>query len=204
MVRSELTVVVADGHVLIRRGLRALLSEISDDVTVIEASDVDTLQQAMETTSGVSLALVDLRILGMDGGRQLNELALRYPNVPMIVISALNTPEIVRRVLNISVVHAFVPKSYDIAHLRLAIETALQGKKLPFTPADQLPDEQPKGLTPRQAQVRSLLRQGLSNKLIASALGISEGTVKNHITDIFRLLNATNRTQAARLDIDST
>lgn len=55
-------------------------------------------------------------------------------------------------------------------------------------------------LTPRQEEVRRMLRQGLSNKVIAATLGISEGTVKNHITDILRLLNATNRTQAAQAD----
>jgi DNA-binding CsgD family transcriptional regulator len=53
-------------------------------------------------------------------------------------------------------------------------------------------------LTPRQEEIHRMLRQGMSNKMIAGTLGISEGTVKNHITDILRVLNATNRTQAAR------
>ncbi|HEY6923195.1 MAG TPA: LuxR C-terminal-related transcriptional regulator, partial [Steroidobacteraceae bacterium] len=50
-------------------------------------------------------------------------------------------------------------------------------------------------LTPRQQEVQRMLRRGLSNKMIAAALGISEGTVKNHITEILRALNATTRTQ---------
>jgi DNA-binding CsgD family transcriptional regulator len=55
-------------------------------------------------------------------------------------------------------------------------------------------------LTPRQEEIRRMLRQGMSNKVIAAALGISEGTVKNHVSEIFKALNATNRTQAAQRD----
>jgi DNA-binding CsgD family transcriptional regulator len=58
-------------------------------------------------------------------------------------------------------------------------------------------------LTPRQEEIRLMLRQGMSNKMIAGALGISEGTVKNHITEILRVLNANNRTQAAQQDTPS-
>lgn len=54
-------------------------------------------------------------------------------------------------------------------------------------------------MTPRQAEIIRMLRQGMSNKAIAGALGISEGTVKNHVTDIMRVLNVSNRTQAAQL-----
>ena len=57
-------------------------------------------------------------------------------------------------------------------------------------------------LTPRMEEVRQLVRQGLSNKQIARQLNLSEGTVKNYLTEIFRLLQVTNRTQAARSDID--
>jgi len=72
----------------------------------------------------------------------------------------------------------------------------------------KLPTEQTKGsgaqgqaaLTPRQEEIRLMLRQGMSNKAIAASLGISESTVKNHITEILRVLNATNRTQAAQQD----
>ena len=58
-------------------------------------------------------------------------------------------------------------------------------------------------LTPRMEEVRQLLRQGMSNKLIASTLGLSEGTVKNYMSEIFRALNVSNRTQAAQLDADT-
>ena len=58
-------------------------------------------------------------------------------------------------------------------------------------------------LTPRMEEVRQLLRQGMSNKRIASQLGLSEGTVKNYMSEIFRALNVSNRTQAAQMDADT-
>jgi len=58
-------------------------------------------------------------------------------------------------------------------------------------------------LTPRQHEIRGLLRQGLSNKMIAGELGISAGTVKNHLTGIFKALHAANRTQAAQVIIET-
>jgi DNA-binding NarL/FixJ family response regulator len=82
--------------------------------------------------------------------------------------------------------------------MRSAIDAALQGTRLPYTPVIEPGAAPDVTLTPRLEEVRALLRQGLSNKLIASSLGISEGTVKNHMTEIFRALNVSNRTQAAR------
>lgn len=81
---------------------------------------------------------------------------------------------------------------------------ALAGRRM--TPAVAPTSEPPPdaALTPRMQEIRSLLRQGLSNKHIAQKLNISEGTVKNYMTDIFRLLSVTNRTQAAQYDAEST
>jgi len=92
--------------------------------------------------------------------------------------------------------------------LRLGIAAALQGTELsPDTGSGaasafvtNATGQSTAALTPRQQEIRGLLRQGLSNKTIAGMLGISEGTVKNHITEIFKVLNTTNRTQAARPD----
>jgi DNA-binding NarL/FixJ family response regulator len=82
------------------------------------------------------------------------------------------------------------------------IAAALRGERTPF--AQQLADARRPDvvLTPRMEEVRQLLRQGLSNKRIASQLGLSEGTVKNYMSEIFRALNVSNRTQAAQMDAD--
>lgn len=133
---------------------------------------------------------------------RLLELARRHPEIPLVVVSALSSADVVHRIMSIPTVYAFVPKTANREMMRAAIHAAMQGTKLRYLHgyARSAPPEV--RLTPRQEEIRSLLRQGLRNKMIARILGISEGTVKNHITDIFRALKATNRTQAAQLRVD--
>jgi DNA-binding NarL/FixJ family response regulator len=131
--------------------------------------------------------------------QRVAELTSRQPNTPLVVISALVSPEITRRIMTIPTVYAVVPKTAHPSHLRAAIEAAVQRRRLPYV---QPGTARQNALTARQEEIRSLLRQGLSNKRIAGTLGISEGTVKNHITGILRILNATNRTQAAQVGLE--
>jgi len=104
--------------------------------------------------------------------------------------------------MSIESVSAFVPKNADIVQFRLAIQAAMLGRKVAMAQSTGHIAEST-ALTPRQEEICGLLRRGMSNKVIAGTLGISEGTVKNHITDIFRVLNATNRTQAAQRSLDT-
>lgn len=197
------TVLIADDHALVRDGIRGLVSNVLGDVHFIEAGDGDSLMQAAAVDPPATLALVDLNMPGMEKGFRLAELARRHPKLPLVVISALTSPDIVRRTLDIATVHAFIPKSAPSEQICAAIDAAMQGVRLPFTQrmADsKRPDVL---LTPRMEEVRQLLRQGMSNKLIASTLGLSEGTVKNYMSEIFRALNVSNRTQAAQLDADT-
>jgi DNA-binding NarL/FixJ family response regulator len=153
---------------------------------------------------GLALALVDLNMPGMERGYRLAELARERPALPLVVVSALTAPDVVRRTLAIPTVHAFVSKSAGTEQMRAALQSALAGRKMPFTfpfgeDHPRPPSREP-ALTPRMEQIRALLRQGMSNKLIARTLGISEGTVKNYMSDMFKALNVSNRTQAAQVD----
>jgi DNA-binding NarL/FixJ family response regulator len=202
-----LTVLVADDHVLVRDGFKLLVSGILKSATIVEAGDGDSLLRAIRAHSPsslapLSLALVDLNMPGMERGVRLAEIARANPRLPLVVISALTSPDIVRRTLAIETVCAFVPKSATSEHIRLAIDAALQGKKLPFATTLVKSTASEFLLTPRLEEVRQLLRQGMSNKMIAITLGITEGTVKNHMSEIFKALNVSNRTQAAQLDAD--
>jgi DNA-binding NarL/FixJ family response regulator len=177
---DELTVLIADDHALVRDGMRGLVCDVLGEVRFIEAGDGDALMRAARAWPAAHLALVDLNMPGMERGFRLAELAHHHPSV-----------------------HAFVPKSAPSGQICDAIEAALRGDKLPF--AHRAPEaKRPEVvLTPRMEEVRQLLRQGMSNKLIARTLGISEGTVKNHMSEIFKALQVSNRTQAAQLDADS-
>ena len=197
------TVLIADDHALVRDGIRGLVSNVLGEVQFMEAADGDALMQAAASDPPATLALVDLNMPGMEKGFRLAELARRHPALPVVVISALTSPDVVRRTLELSNVFAFVPKSAPSDQLCAAIAAALRGERLPF--AQRMADSKRPDvvLTPRMEEVRQLLRQGMSNKLIASTLGLSEGTVKNYMSEIFRALNVSNRTQAAQLDADT-
>ena len=195
-------VLIADDHGLVREGIKLLVCRLLGSPQCLEAADAASLLRLVQTRRDIDLALVDLNMPGMEKGLRLQELA-RQPGCPaLIVVSALTSPDVVRRVLALDRVCAFVPKSAGSGLMQQAMEAALQGRKLPFSGLPDHKSEPMVTLTPRLEQVRALVRQGMSNKMIASTLGISEGTVKNHMTEIFRALNVSNRTQAARHNPD--
>ncbi len=201
---STIPVLIADDHALVRDGMRSLAASVLGDVQCIEAADADALMQAAAGEPRPHLALVDLNMPGMEKGFRLAELARRHPALPVVVISALTSPDVVRRTLALPNVHAFVPKSAPSDQLCDAIAAALRGERLPFATQRLSDTRRPDVvLTPRMEEVRQLLRQGMSNKRIASQLGLSEGTVKNYMSEIFRALNVSNRTQAAQMDADT-
>ena len=140
----------------------------------------------------------------MEKGARLADLYRQHPTLPVVVISALTSPDIVRRSLDLPNVHAFVPKSATSNHMTVAINAALQGVRLVFSQSVSNEIEAQLPLTPRMEEVRMLLREGMTNKLIAQRLGISEGTVKNYMSEIFKALKVSNRTQAAQFDPDKT
>jgi DNA-binding NarL/FixJ family response regulator len=200
---AKTIVLIADDHMLVRDGLKLLVAGILGDVQFLEAGDADSLLRMADSHATIQVGLVDLNMPGMERGFRLAELARRHPSLRLVVVSALTTPDVVRRTLEIPTVYAFVPKSASSDQMRLAIESAMQSIKLPYMHTLGQDTKLDAVLTPRLEQIRALLRQGMSNKLIASTLGISEGTVKNHMSEIFKVLHVSNRTQAAQIDSDS-
>jgi DNA-binding NarL/FixJ family response regulator len=200
---DNLLVLIADDHALVRDGLKMLVTRILGSARFLEADDADSLFAAARSLPTPHLALIDLNMPGMDKGSLLPQLSRQHPLLPMVVISALTSPDIVRRVLDIDTVYAFVPKSASSEHMSAAMDSALQGLKFPFTQVEDANAGADLMLSPRLQEIRGLLRQGMSNKLIANQLGITEGTVKNHMSEIFKALNVSNRTQAAQFNADT-
>ena len=187
------TILIADDHDLVRDGVKLMVAAMWPGARLLEAADAGALRQQARHLAQPALALVDLNMPGMDKGAGLALLARECPQLRMVVVSALTSPDVIRRALDLPSVYAFVPKSAGALRMQQAIDAALEGRRLPYP----LPAA---GLTPRMEEVRALLRQGLSNKQIARQLDLSEGTVKNYLSEIFRVLQVSNRTQAAQYD----
>jgi DNA-binding NarL/FixJ family response regulator len=199
---TPIYVLVADDHELVRDGLKMLVQSVLENAVFLDAHDGASLLTLAAAQPMPHLALVDLNMPGMNKGERLGDLVRMCPDLPIVVVSAMTSPDVGRRALDLSSVYAFVPKSASVDHMRVAISAALRGIKLAFpAPVDNVPEPE-LCLSPRLEAVRALLRQGMTNKHIAAELGISEGTVKNYMTDIFRALKVSNRTQAAGFDPD--
>jgi DNA-binding NarL/FixJ family response regulator len=199
---QRIKVLIADDHALVRDGMKLLLRPLVAAGGIVEAQDADSLSDALRFEQGLSLALVDLNMPGMEQGARLAEIVARGQDVPIVVISAMTATDVVRRTMQIATVYAFVSKGASRDQMLDAVRDGLQRTKRAYRPPSDAAPGSIAPLTPRMEEVRHLLRQGLTNKMIATRLGITEGTVKNHMSDIFKALNVENRLQAAQLRRD--
>lgn len=201
-------ILLADDHGVVREGLAALLRQSSEDTSVLLAKDgLEALELAQEHQD-IDAVLLDLSMVGMSGMVALVEFGKSHPVLPVIVLSSSEDPEDVRRALAAGAL-GYVPKSASPKTLLSALQLVLQGNV--YVPplildgagsaANNVKTNHGHGgsprLTDRQIDVLKLLGGGLSNKEIALELGLSEKTVKVHVTGIFKALNVVNRMQAA-------
>lgn len=192
----------ADDHPMFREGLRFFLQLLGTQVTVLEAGNLRAALDKLALEWPVDLLLLDLQMPGM--GEIEGFLAIRrsYPTLPVVIVSGVNDPQIIRTLLD-GGARGYIPKFTGSEQLMDALRRVLNGEV--YVPdAVFLPPSQAAGngdaapLTSRQLQILPLLAEGMPNKRIADALGLTEGTVKQHLKDLFRRLNTSNRTQAVR------
>lgn len=169
-VRTTLTkdrVLIADDHALVRTGIKMLVTGVLGAAQFIEVADGDALLAAATAHPPVCLALIDLQMPKMFAGRRLVEVASARPEVPLVVLSSIGAPEVMQQAMEIPTVYAFLLKSASTETIHAAIEAALARKK--FSAVPEASSTRPvAGLTPRQEQIRALLRRGMSNKMIAA------------------------------------
>lgn len=213
-------ILIADDHRLVIEAVKAKLSELEPGIEFVLAMSVDELLAS--ASDELDLAVIDLNMPGAEGQAHIDEIRLRHPAVPVIVLSGYEDPAIMRSALERGVL-GFIPKAYSPEVMLSAVRLVLAGGVyVPPMMLSSLPpgviagvpnknsDAPQRGsaaagqtlehlrnvLTDRQVEVLQLLSQGKPNKLIGRALGISEGTVKIHLAAIFRALNVRNRTEA--------
>lgn len=200
------TVLVADDHPLFRTALREAIKPVVPGARVLEADSFSALQNALKHNGPPDLALLDLNMPGVRGFSSLLFMRSEHPTVPVVVVSGYEEPEMIRRVFDFGA-KGFIPKTASLETMGLAIRAALNGdtwappeiKPADGVPADRALAEKVASLSPQQLRVLLLLADGRLNKQIAGELGITEATVKAHVTAILRKLELRRRTQAAVL-----
>jgi DNA-binding NarL/FixJ family response regulator len=203
-------VLIVDDHALIREALHAVLRQLKRETVIFEASNSRQAMHTVEEHPDLSLILLDINLPDRDGFSVLGELRDRYPTIAIIILSASDDQDKVKRAFKLGAL-GFIPKTTEREVMLNAIELVLSGGI--YIPSEILGPEDTTsagptnklstgeflsglGLTDRQIEVLALLMQGKSNKVIATTLNMGVPTVKNYITVILKALKVTSRTEA--------
>lgn len=199
----EMRILIADDHELTRAGLRAVIDREADLQVVAEAA---TAEVAVDRCAegDIDLAILDIRFGAGMTGIQAARQVLEAGSARVLLLTLHDTAEYVRSAVSAGVT-GYVLKDAGREELLHAIRavgdgrTALPGDllRLALAPATGPSDSDLARLTPREIQVLTLIRSGLTNKAIARELGISPGTVKVHVEKVIAKLGVSDRTQAA-------
>jgi DNA-binding NarL/FixJ family response regulator len=202
-----ISVCLVDDQTLVRQGIRSLL-ELSDDIRVFaEAGD---RAQTVETITRIKphVVLLDMRMPGMSGLDVLNVLAEKNALPPTIILTTFDDDQLVLAGLKAGA-RGYLLKDVSLEQLVDAVKTVADGGSLvapvvtqrlltglermhnDFTSLDR-----PDPLTERETEILRLMAGGYSNKEIANSLGVAEGTVKNHVSNILSKLGVRDRTRA--------
>ena len=198
-------ILLADDHPLMREGVRQVLAQLEPPVEIIDAQDYPSLFAQTATHPDLDLALVDLNMPGFVGMQGITQFRNRFPDIPLVVLSASESPYDIRSALEAGAL-GYIPKAASTAMMLVALRQVLAGDLYvpnclgdsglhSVAPAD-FAALQHSGLTARQLDVARLLAQVCANKAIGGMLAMTENTVKVHIAAIFRAFNVSNRTEA--------
>jgi len=210
--RQGMRILIGDDHLLFREGLRRLLEQLSADAVFVDASTFGEVASAAGAEPPPDLVLIDLQMPGWPGFEGIGRLRAMLPRTPVVVVSASENAADMRAALEQGA-SGFIPKSSSVNVMIGALNLVFSGGV--YVPPMALLSDDGAGtgagaaasagpgpraggavLTQRQWEVLNCLREGKSNKQIAYELGLSEGTVKIHVTAIFKSLGVKNRTQA--------
>lgn len=200
-------ILLVDDHVLFRQGLKFLLSDLDQSVEFIEADNCAQVPQVADGQD-IDIVLLDLYLPDSDGLEALRKVRDLLPTSTIVVLSSEDDPHIIRTVVDEGAA-GFIPKSSTQEVMIAALRLVLAGDAyLPSHALQHVHDETPQelvqptfrhqlqSLTDRQREVLDRAMQGKANKIIAREMGITEATVKAHLSACFRALGVKNRTEA--------
>lgn len=205
LIKMAIKIMIADDHSMIREGLKSLLELEGDIQVVAEAEDgVDCLEKLKICTPDV--LLLDINMPRKNGLEVLQTLKSSKSKVKILVLTVHNEVEYLMKAVDIGV-DGYILKDSESAELKKAIFSIVEGENyiqpslIPSLNSKMIEKNRDEGkiesLTKRELEVLKLLAVGMYNKEVAEKLNISERTVKNHVSNIFKKIEVTDRTQAA-------
>lgn len=202
---DKIRVMIADDHELIREGLKQLL-ELDGDIEIV--SEAGSGGECLERIKKVKpdVLLLDINMPGQNGIEVLQKIRDRNMNTRVLILTVHNEVEYLVKAVDIGV-NGYLMKDSTSEELKKAIyavmnnENYIQSSLTPMLNsrliARDIDKEKIEALTRREKEVLIKIANGMSNKEIANHLNISERTVKNHISNIFKKIDVSDRTQAA-------
>lgn len=199
---QPIRILVADDHLVVRLGLATLIHNQPDMVMVAEAANG---QEVIELAAShrPDVILMDLRMPGLSGGEVIAAVCRADPSARIIVLTIHRGDEAVYQALRAGA-QGYLLKDVPAKEIVEAIRAVRAGRQcIPSGIAAQLADRLRKAeLSPREIEVLKLIAHGLSNKEVASQLGVTEATAKKHMTGVLTKLGAKDRTHALRLGLE--
>lgn len=187
-----------DYQILFREGMRHLLNHLAPDIELLQTGSAEEAQVLLAGQHDVDLILFDPYAPGAVGWQALKALRGQSPEIPVVVLTAAEQAYDIEAAMMLGAA-GYIPKSATCQTMLNALRLVLDGgsyaprrRPCPPCPAQRALAR----LTQRQTQVLTLMAEGLSNKLIARRLFVSEATVKGHVTAILSTFGVTNRVQA--------
>lgn len=203
---KKLRVMIADDHSIVREGLKQLLEFEGDFLVVGQAANGHEVIEKIDELNP-DVLLLDINMPGMNGLQTIKELKKRGNEIKIVVLTIHEDREYLMETMQMGAA-GYILKDADSASLYLAIKSAASGEpyiqprmaetllmEMNNPKADS--DKPENDLSSRESEVLELIAEGLNNKEIGEQLSISEKTVKNHVSSIFRKLDIYDRTQAA-------
>jgi NarL family two-component system response regulator YdfI len=211
--KNPIRVVVADDHPVVREGLRMMLEEMAEGFTLVgDAADGATALRLVEQVQP-DVVLMDLRMPGMDGVAAIHAIRTRWPHIAVLVLTTYNEDALIIRSLQAGAC-GYLLKETDVETLLQAIRTAARGEMLiqPEVMTRLLAraaastlrhdGDGQQELTVRECEVLTGVAQGERSKEIARRLGITERTVRAHLTSIYTKLDVDGRAAAVKVAIE--
>lgn len=191
-------ILIVDDHPLFASALLDLISSLESDAEVQVCNGFSPAMDFVAAQSGLRLVFLDLDLPDSPPSQSLLQIRQAFAGVPVVVVSALDDPKRQRQALAAGAV-SFLSKGLRPREMVEAIRQALLGQSVAPPERDEASGDSPLNLSPRQQQVLEAIQTGLSNKEVARALDMTEGTVKVHLRDIYRRLEVGSRTEAVAM-----